>query len=558
MSQPNKDAPPLGGLELSPAQLRDRRTQARLGALARLKERPTGTGKVEWMKQVAQDVGVGFSTVSRWAREERQGKAAGDRAPLRVAVSSRSGSVGVALRSSSFTPAAIEYGISLLMHNPRLGIRDSYLELSNKAAQVGWEIGSETSWYRVVRQIPPAVRSLVTGGRRALEALVTPPVLRDFSAYHVHEMLVGDQHIFDYIVLDDDGNLVRPEIFAWGDFRSRYFSGLWPVLGPYDKWSVGFALREACRWGIPKNLYNDNGKPERSNYMTSLRQQLSGYTAFRRWGKDDVGQHFAKPRNAQAKPIESWFFHAVERPLMQKDIPGYARRDSDEKTNDQIQELLRDATRRKKLWHFRDFFDVFLNVLDQWHRHRMSDAGIVPREEFLKGIAEAPLVKLTDRTLDFLIFPSESRLIRDSSVRMKLPGWGICTWYAPELSALCAHGRKQRVEVKYNPYDPSSAYILDNDSSELICIAERWEKINPKDGTALGRKIRRQRQLISWWMDIAADLSSRAEAKPVKFSPYTLAAQTATKQKQLKENVTIDRAALQNRLIELAQAAKEA
>ncbi|WP_352403019.1 hypothetical protein [Pyramidobacter sp.] len=86
------------------------------------------------MKRVAQETGIGFSTLSRWAREERQGKAAGARAPLRVAVSSRAGAVGVALRSSSFTPAAIEYGISLLMRNPRLGIRDSYLELSNKAA----------------------------------------------------------------------------------------------------------------------------------------------------------------------------------------------------------------------------------------------------------------------------------------------------------------------------------------------------------------------------------------------------------------------------------------
>lgn len=558
MSQHNKDAPLPGGLELSPAQLRDGRTRTRLGALVRLKERPPRVGKVEWMKRVARETGIGFSTLSRWAREERQGKAAGARAPLRVAVSSRAGAVGVALRSSSFTPAAIEYGISLLMRNPRLGIRDSYLELSNKAAQAGWEIGSEASWYRVVRQVPPAVRSVATGGRRALEALVTPPVLRDFSAYHVHEMLVGDQHIFDYIVLDDDGNPVRPEIFAWGDFRSRYFSGLWPVLGPYDKWSVGFALREACRWGIPKNLYNDNGKPERSHYMATLRQQLSGYTAFRRWGKDDVGQHFARPRNAQAKPIESWFFHAVERPLMQKDIPGYARRDGDEKTNDMIQELLRDATRKKKLWHFRDFFEVFLGVLDRWHRHRMSEAGIVPREEFLAGIAEAPLVRLTDRTLDFLIFPSESRLVRDSSVRLKLPGWGVCTWYAPELSALCARGRRQRVEVKYNPYDPATAYVLDKESSELICIAERWEKIDPKDGTALGRKIRRQRQLIGWWMEIAADLSSRAEAKPVKLSPYTAAAQAAATQKRLKEDAAIDRAALQARLIELAQAAREA
>ena len=44
----------------------------------------------------------------------------------------------------------------------------------------------------------------------------------------------------------------------------------------------------------------------------------------------------------------------------------------------------------------------------------------------------------------------------------------------------------------------------------------------------------------------------------MKLSPYTAAAQAAAAQKRLKEDVAIDRAALQARLIELAQAAKEA
>lgn len=505
------------------------------------------------MRTVALEEGVGFSTLSRWAKEESRGKIASARAPLSVAVSSTAGAVGVALKSASFTPAAIEYGVSLMIQNPRLGIRDCYLELANQAQQRGWEVGSEASWYRIVRQVPPTVWAYASGGQRALEALVMPPVQRDFTAYHVHEMLVGDQHIFDYIVLDDDGQPVRPNIFAWGDFRSRYFSGLWPVLGPYDKWAVGFALRESCKWGIPRCLYNDNGKPERSNYIAALRQQLSGYTAFQRWGEDDIDQRYAKPRNAQAKPIESWFYHAVERPLMQKNLPGYARRDVDEKTNDRIQEMLREELKGRKLLHFKEFFEVFLSCMDQWHSHRMSEANIVPREEFMAGIATAPLVKLDEQTLDFLIFPSEGRLVRDSCVKMKLPGWGVCTWYAPELSGLCAHGHKSRVEVKYNPYDPSRAYVLDRDSTELICVAERWEKINPKDSSALGQKIRRQRQLIGWWKAIADDLSSKAQPKTIKLSPYTPAAREAQKQIDLRDEVVISRAAVQNRLIAVAQ-----
>ena len=59
--------------------------------------------------------------------------------------------------------------------------------------------------------------------------------------------------------------------------------------------------------------------------------------------EEQIGHKKAKPRNAQAKPIESWFFHALENPLMQKNLPGYSRQDKkDEKRNEFIQATLRE------------------------------------------------------------------------------------------------------------------------------------------------------------------------------------------------------------------------
>ena len=37
--------------------------------------------------------------------------------------------------------------------------------------------------------------------------------------------------IHGYTVFDDDGTPIRPQMFGWADFRSRYFSSIWPVMG---------------------------------------------------------------------------------------------------------------------------------------------------------------------------------------------------------------------------------------------------------------------------------------------------------------------------------------
>ena len=137
---------------------------------------------------------------------------------------------------------------------PRIVILDLYNELKNLSKEKDWKIGSVQALYRIIQAVPAPMQTFSIGGRRAVEYQYMPKIKRDLSVYHVMEMIVGDQHLFDYCVLGDDGEVFTPEMYAWIDQRSRYWVGVFPSFGHYSSADIGLSLKAACRWGIPKNL----------------------------------------------------------------------------------------------------------------------------------------------------------------------------------------------------------------------------------------------------------------------------------------------------------------
>lgn len=530
----------------------DDKMNQRLRVLRLAQNKPDGVMMRDWLDKISSDEGVSTKTIYRWLKEAERGKVASDRAAVPVALKAESGAIRVEIKSRSIAPSALEYGFSLLMSNPMMDIKRAYEEIAIEAAKRGWEIGSRNSFYRAVAQLPEVVNILARSGKRGAEAIIKPPVRRDMTNVNVYDILIGDQHIFDYIVLDDDGEPIRPQMYAWVDAKSRFFSGIWPVLGDYDQYAVGFSLREACRYGLPMTLYNDWGKPENSKYIDLLRRQLSGKTAFYSSYEDIehiLPQMNAKPRNAQAKAIESYFWHTFERPLSQLNLPGYARRNVDEKRNDFIQESLRREIKGKKLLHFRAFFEIVAQVLDQWHGHMMTEDRSIPVDVFDAGIRR--LTRFDDAILDFICWPAAKRMVRNSTIQMTLPGFGKCEWHAPELSALCRRGKTTKVEVRWNPYDSSRIYVLDLETQKQICIAERWGAVDPFDKSEVATKIRRQNQLLKDWVDIGRQLA-KPETKVHKFTPYAEAAAEILSIEAQREEIVVDRAEVNRKITQIA------
>ena len=544
-------------MSIAPERMDDK-TAKRLRVLKRAAECPTGVALGDWYAKISAEESVSIPTIYRWLTEQAKGKVMSDRAPISVALSVASGPLAVAVKSRSFAPQALEYGLSLLTRNPNMDVKRAYYETAAEAEKQGWEIGSLQSFYRKWNEIPEAIRVLNRSGRRGLEATVKPPVERDLTTYKVYEELCGDQHIFDYTVFDDDGEPIRPQMFAWVDMRSRYFSGIWPVMGDYDKYAVGFALREACRWGIPDTLYTDWGKPERSDYVAHLRKQLDGYAILAQRddnGEGGMGHKKAKPRNAQAKPIESYFYHAFEGPLEQRGLPGYSRQDKkDEKRNEFIQAKLREEIKENKLLHAKDFFEIVMQVLDEWHKHTMTEEPIQPEKCFLESITARPLHRFNYKTLDFIFLPAAIRQVRNSLVEMTLPGFGKCRWYAPELALIAKRGKRPRVEVRFNPYDASAVHCLDIESHALICTAERWEKIDPHDMDAVSKKIRSQNSLLKHFIEIQRQLlKPELPAKIHRYTPYTPAAAEVKNMEETREHLAVNDAEINRKLINLAK-----
>lgn len=538
-------------MNIEPERIQDEATAQRLRVMKLANARPNGMNMRDWLNEVSKIENVSVPTIYRWLKDAKRGKIVSDRAPVPVALEASSGPIRIQVKSRSFTPQAMEYGIALLMNNPHMDTKTAYLELAAKAEKNGWDIGSMPSFYRAISQLPPVARILTQRGRRGLEAVVKPPIYRDITKYEVYEELVGDQHIFDYTVLDDDNEPIRPEMFVWGDTRSRYLTGVWPVMGHYDKFAVGMSLREACKWGIPKILHTDWGKPECSKYVSQLRNQLAGYTAFRDdgnlgWMGDPLEQLRSKPRNAQAKPIESWFFHAFEKPLMQKGLPGYSRRDFDEKKNEYIQSQLRKDIKKKNLLHAKDFFEIVLGIWAEWNAHTMSDASI-PEEVFMNGIIRPDIYRFSDETLDFLFLPAEKRKVTKSLVGVTLPGFGKVQWHSPKLSGL--NGRS--VEIRYNPYEPEHAYILDINSHEMIDIAEQWKITDPHDRAEFTDKIRRQNQILKYWIEAVSQIR-RTQTKLHKISPYAGAAAQVGSMEHARETLVVNTAEVDEKIINLS------
>ena len=541
-------------MTLKQEQFSDDITDKRLRVLRLLQSKPDDVLTRDWYAQISRDENVSVPTLYRWFKDAQRGKVTSDRAPMPVALKVESGPIRVEITSRSISPPAVEYGLSLLINNSRMDVKRAYAEVAIEATRQGWEIGSLNSFYRAFKQLPEAVKILASSGRRGLEAVAKPPIRRDMSGVNVYDILIGDQHIFDYIVLDDDGIPIRPQMYAWVDAKSRFFSGIWPVLGDYDQYAVGFALREACRYGLPVSLYNDWGKPENSKYIDMLRRQLSGKTAFVT-GYEDIEhmlpQTNAKPRNAQAKAIESYFWHTFENPLQQMNLPGYARRDHlDEKKNDLIQETLRKQTKGKQLLHYRDFFERVAEVLESWHSHTMTEDKTVPVDVFTSGMNR--LIRFDDTILDFICWPAATRMVRNSTIQMMLPGFGKCEWHASELSALCSRGKKTKVEVRWNPYDASRIYVLDLDTHKQICIGERWKATDPFDKSEVATKIRRQNQLIKNWVDVTRQLA-KPETKLHKLSPYAEAAVEILSIEAVREEIVINRAESDRKIIDISK-----
>jgi len=364
-----------------------------------------------------------------------------------------------------------------------------YKSLAAEAKEQGLVIGSYRSFLDIASKIDPALLKYRDMGIRGLREDIIPPIRRDHTAYRAMECLVGDQHKADYYCIDHNGDVATLELFCWLDFRTQM---AWGAISykHYNRFTVGQALVNAVKWGLPSIAYSDWGKPEESEYISLLLEQLTGLGV----RCEGIRHVRAKVRHPQAKPIEAWFGR-LDRNLKNAGIPGYCKRLQDARENEAQQKELKELIRAGGLLRMDDLVARVFAVIDQWNNHifknRGVDNGKSPLQIYKEETAKHPVTTLSDDVLDYIFLPIHETVVRRSQVKIKHPIYKkTLTYYDAELSN---HGGA-RVSVRFNPFDPRSVWIFRD--SKLICTAEEWGMVNPKMRDEVARRIEMQNHLV--------------------------------------------------------------
>lgn len=484
--------------------------------------RPAGRAKKSCAAEIAARFGLSVRTVERYVREIA---VYGDGGAPRVSVQGRSiwawDDEALAFLRSFFLAARRDAG--------GCTVRNAYRWTCREAAAKGWRVGSESSAYKYLANLSPVLTDYAAGGRRALDNRFW--ILRDLSLLRPFQIVVGDQHRFDFWCRDGAGKLFRPECYLWLDMRTRLVYGL-----AFDRhYSAGTVVR-ALRVGVEhfgkfECTYNDNGTAEKSAWADLVVSQLQSYGM--RWGDDIANLYrdsesglylvrgddgavlsyakdrdewharnrriFAGVKNAKAKPVER-FFSTLEQMLRDMVLPGYVRELSlSAPEEEEASRRLAWQEKHGYILSFEDFCACVARAVDAYNSRRHSSLGRSPLEE-LEAAKRAGWRQtfIHPDDVEYLFLDRAWAVVNGDRVRLR------GRWYAgpPLTREMVEHNRgslanlnRRRVEIRYNPDNPSRAWAVDPRRREAIPL-HPVEAVGMLDADALHREISAKRGQI--------------------------------------------------------------
>jgi transposase InsO family protein len=363
----------------------------------------------------------------------------------------------------------------------------------HRCPRCGFEICYSTV-SRIIREIPPSVKTLGRHGKRAFREQFGVYIPRTYSDLRNREIFCGDHHEFDLFVYSGSGRLFRPWISAWLDLKTEVLTG-WFISERPNASTIALAYRHAVLpkrdkiMGLSESVYVDNGRDYRSRYLEGssrpMRMELgttelyAGAHGIRQlneeamegvWRGLGVSTFHTLPANPQAKPIER-FFGTVERDLIQE-LPGWCGNSPEARPSD----ILKPQLKRHEEWqagkredspflHIAEFamkFEAWLH--QQYLRTPHARLDCTPLEAYEKDYGN-PVVP-SERALDILLMRAERRLIRRNGIEMFERG----RWYWAEELA----GREGTyVDTRWDPRALGKVLIY-NDQG-FLCEAKNQE-----------------------------------------------------------------------------------
>lgn len=123
------------------------------------------------------------------------------------------------------------------------------------------DIPCYTTFSRHVKSdVLEAVKTLGREGEKAFSDRCAPYIRRTYEDMQSNDWWIADNHTFDIISQDENGKNHRLYLTAFFDARGGIFTGCYVTLNPSSQATL-IALRKGIlKYGIPKNIYVDNGR----------------------------------------------------------------------------------------------------------------------------------------------------------------------------------------------------------------------------------------------------------------------------------------------------------
>ena len=365
-----------------------------------------------------------------------------------------------------------EHSISKCIEYTKLWVQERFPDLYT-------EIPNYSAFYRrMQREMPECVKVLGRKGHKAYSDRCAPYIHRTYEDIASNEWWIADNHTFDVMVRDRDGKLHRPYLTAFLDARSGIFTG-WHITDNPCSDATLVALRKGIlRYGIPDNIYVDNGR----EFLTF---DIGGLGHRKKKPKDGV-ELFEPPgvfkrlgiemtnaivRNAKAKIIERRFLD-VKNDLSRL-FETYTGGNVLEKPERLKTVLRKDAVYTDE--EFREYVEMVLEYyfnLQEYNGAVTEDRGKLKMDVFNEHLHRKRTASAEELHL-MLMRSSRPQKVGRRGVHLDISGTHIDYWNDDFLFLM----QGQTVYFRYDPDDLSEVRIYDLEDRYLMSV--------PADNTAV-------------------------------------------------------------------------
>lgn len=325
------------------------------------------------------------------------------------------------------------------------------------------------SFYRKAQtDIPKPLEIMGREGMKAFRDRCAPYIRRTYEGMASNEWWIADNHTFDVQTQGKNGKLHRLYLTAFFDARSGIFTGCYVTDAPSSQATL-IALRKGImKYGIPQNIYVDNGR----EFLTfdvgglghrqkkSTKDKFAPPPIFERLG---IKMTNAIVRNAKAKIIERRFRDVKDR--LSRLFPTYTGGNVVERP-ERLKQVIKDSDNIPTDYEFtkavEDILEFYFN--EQPYSGAVSaDNGKTRMQVYREQLIEKRVASELDLNLMLMRSTRSQKVVR-RGVHLTIAGEKV-DYYNDEL-ILNHFG--ESVYCRFDPEDISTVRIYDLNDNYIM------------------------------------------------------------------------------------------